>query len=88
MELIVKILAVVIVLSILSVLLWSYVVKTQADIDTQHAAQNAEQNAAQAAAENSLYANRPIYYSRPITKVYVNDASGNSWNYWKRFYSS
>jgi hypothetical protein len=29
-----------------------------------------------------------IYYSTPITMVYVADASGNPWNYWKRFYSS
>ena len=69
MELVIKILAVVIVLSILSVLLWSYVARTQAEI----------------AAETTP---QPIYYSNPVTKVYVNDASGNSWKYWKRFYSS
>lgn len=69
MELVIKILSVAIVLAVLYVLLWSYMVRTQADVDTQAAASEPS----------------PIYYSNPVTKVYIADASGNSW---KRFYSS
>ena len=83
MELVVKALAVIIVLAVVSVLLWSFVAKTQADISTE---QTTAAAAAAAAANNS---NSNIggfygYFGYPSTTVYVTDVSGN---YWKRFYS-
>ena len=84
MELVVKALAVIIVLAVVSVLLWSFVAKTQADIST---GQTAAAAAAAAAANNSDNNSGGFYgyFGYPSTTVYVNDASGN---YWKRFYSS
>lgn len=80
MELVIKALAVIIVLAVVSVLLWSFVAKTQADISTD---QTAATTAAAAAANNNnggFYG----YFGYPSTTVYVTDVSGN---YWRRFYS-
>ena len=80
MELVVKALAVIIVLAVVSVLLWSFVAKTQADISTEQAAAAAAADAA----TNNNGGNFYGYFGYPSRTVYVTDASGN---YWRRFYS-
>lgn len=79
MELVIKALAVIIVLAVVAVLLWSFVAKTQADISTEQAAA-----AAAADAANNNNGNFYGYFGYPSRTVYVTDASGN---YWRRFYS-
>jgi predicted permease len=79
MELVIKALAVIIVLAVVAVLLWSFVAKTQADISTEQTTA-----AAAAAAANNSNGSFYGYFGYPSTTVYVTDASGN---YWRRFYS-
>lgn len=79
MELVIKALAVIIVLAVVSVLLWSFVAKTQSDIS------NEETAAAAAAADSNRNGSFYGYFGYPSTTVYVTDASGS---YWKRFYSN
>jgi predicted permease len=79
MELVIKALAVIIVLAVVAVLLWSFVAKTQADISTEQTTA-----AAAAAAANNNNGGFYGYFGYPSTTVYVTDASGN---YWRRFYS-
>ena len=87
MELVIKALAAIIVLAVISVLLWSFVARTQADISTEQTTASTAATAATTAAANAAASNSGGFYGYfgyPSTTVYVTDASGN---YWKRFYS-